>query len=157
MFPFTLFFPPNPSAEGFIYSLGRPARQEPPQAAAALRDAPAGAVRRPICDGAPKERKQNAAHMGGILINPADRSALGELGGTSCGFQAVLFAVCRLKPLKTLTFFTRSTQITSNVTSKMAILCYLTLIQTAISESAVPCRRHDWQVPTHPLRGRAGR
>ena len=74
--------PPNPSAERFIDSLGiAPSpRQEPPQAAAPLRDAPAGAVRRPICDGALKERKQNAAHMGGILISPADKSALGELG-----------------------------------------------------------------------------
>ena len=54
------------------------------------RNAPAGAVRRPICDGALKERKQNAAHMGGILINPADRSALGELGSAAGGFEAVL-------------------------------------------------------------------
>ena len=44
---------------------------------------------RPICDGAPKERKQNAAHMGGILINPADRSALAELRRATGSLEAV--------------------------------------------------------------------
>ena len=39
----------------------------------------------------PKARKQNAAHMGGILINPADKSALAELGSTAGSLQAVLF------------------------------------------------------------------
>ena len=39
----------------------------------------------------PKARKQNAAHMGGILISPADRSALGELGSAASSLEAVLF------------------------------------------------------------------
>ena len=49
-------------------------------------------------------------------------SALRELGSAAGGFQAVLFVVCRLKPLKTLAFFASASKITSIVTSKMGIL-----------------------------------
>ena len=46
--------------------------------------------RRPICDGAPKERKQNAAHSGGILGSLANKSALAELRRTTSSLEAVL-------------------------------------------------------------------
>ena len=46
------------------------------------------------------------------------KSALAELRRTTGGFEAVLFVVCRLKPLKTQAFFALTSKITSIVTSK---------------------------------------
>ena len=50
------------------------------------------------------------------------KSALAELRSAAGSLEAVLFVVCRLKPLKTLAFFASASKITSIVTSKMGIL-----------------------------------
>mgnify|MGYP007090052581 CR=1 FL=1 len=59
--------------------------------------------------------------MDSTLKKQGVKSALAELRSATGGLQTVLFIVCRLKPLKTLTFFTCCTQITSTVTSKIGI------------------------------------
>ena len=70
----------------------------------------------PRC-GAPKERKKKCRPAGRHFERLDKNSALGELGSATGSLQAVLFVVCRLKPLKTLAFFTLKSEITSTVTS----------------------------------------
>ena len=71
------------------------------------------------CAGAAGVQEKIPPHCcGGIFESAIEESTLGELGSATGGLEAVLFIVCRRKPLKTLTFFARHAQITSNVTSK---------------------------------------
>ena len=75
------------------------------------------------CAGAAGVQEKIPPHCcGGIFESAIEESALGELGSPTGGLEAVLFVVCRLKPLKTLAFFTFTSKITSIVTSKMGIL-----------------------------------
>ena len=75
------------------------------------------------CAGAAGVQEKIPPHCcGGIFESAIEESALGELGSPTGGLEAVLFVVCRLKPLKTLAFFALTLKITSIVTSKMGIL-----------------------------------
>ena len=69
-----------------------------------------------------EKQKNCQPDWAGSLKYAKEQSALAELGSAAGGLQTVLFVVCRLKPLKTLAFFTFTSKITSIVTSKMGIL-----------------------------------
>lgn len=68
----------------------------------------------PLCQILLKEKSLKPLWFQGFF----EISALAELGRAAGGFEAVLFVVCRLKPLKTQAFFALTSKITSIVTSK---------------------------------------